>query len=139
MAVEITRVLRSSKHVLDTVAEDVFDGPIIEGWLEAFLASPDALMLVAVEDGLVIGQLAASVNRNPCLPPALHIDNLGVAPDRQREGIGGRLVRQAVAFARRTGCESVWVAADGEDVDAQAFYEAVGFSGRTSVMFENDV
>lgn len=139
MPIEVLRVARDSQSLLDRVADDVFDGPIRTDWLAGYLDAPDMILLVAVDAGLVVGQLAAAVQRNPSLPPTLYLDNLGVAPDRQREGVGRRLIAAARGIGRAHGCETVWVAADADDPGAHAFYEAAGLTGRTAVVFEGEL
>jgi GNAT superfamily N-acetyltransferase len=51
--------------------------------------------------------------------------DVAVAPDRQRRGIGYRLVEEAVDEARRAGCE--WVHVDFEQPLVR-FYSACGFT-----------
>ena len=56
----------------------------------------------AFADGVMIGQLAAMVHRHPDLRPAeLYVDELGVAPRFQRQGIARRLVDAAFASGPR--------------------------------------
>ena len=51
--------------------------------------------------------------------------DVAVIPDRQRQGIGRRLVQEAVEEARRAGCE--WVHVDYE-ARLAGFYSACGFT-----------
>ncbi len=58
MRIEIKRLGRGDAAVLDRVAEDVFDEPINPPRLAAYLAEPGHHMLVAIADGVVVGQVA---------------------------------------------------------------------------------
>ncbi len=58
-----------------------------------------------------------------------------VAPERQRRGIGRRLVDAAIAWARANGYEALLLDTTTEQQAAVAFYEALDFSevGRSTV------
>ena len=109
----------------------------------ALLAHPEALELadravresrtrVATEDGEVVGfaTLAGSDGDGG----QLELEDLFVAPDRMRQGIGRRLVGDAAAIARRRGARRIVVVANPH---ARAFYEDVGFraDGETATEF----
>jgi hypothetical protein len=61
--VEIRRVAGAAS--LAHVAPEVFDGAIDPACLEAYLAEPNHLMLVAIVDGVVVGQCAAVIDGHP--------------------------------------------------------------------------
>jgi predicted N-acetyltransferase YhbS len=76
--------------------------------------------LVAEEDGEVVGhvQLSRAVVGET---PVLALGPVGVAPDRQRRGIGSALLRAALEEARRRGEIAVILLGD------PAFYPRFGF------------
>jgi GNAT superfamily N-acetyltransferase/predicted ester cyclase len=97
---------------------------------EVLLAHPEVLVWsgeeiaggrvrVAVEDRTVVG-FATTVP----VHGGLELEDLFVEPDRMRRGVGRRLVRDVLDFARAEGVEHVWVTANPH---AMAFYTAVGF------------
>ena len=97
---------------------------------EVLLANPEVLVWsgeeiaggrvrVAVEDRTVVG-FATTVP----VHGGLELEDLFVEPDRMRRGVGRRLVRDVLDFARAEGVEHVWVTANPH---AMAFYTAVGF------------
>lgn len=64
---------------------------------------PD-LSLVATDRGAVIGQIMLSyVTLEPSKRQVLELGPMAVAPNRQREGIGSKLVRAALAAADERG------------------------------------
>lgn len=105
------------------VAPDVFDGPVVPERLAAYLASPEHLMVLAISEGVIVGQVAGVVHRHPDLPTELYIDNLGVTPALQRQGIGRRLVEAVVAIGRERGCTEAWVGTELDNLPARALYK----------------
>ncbi len=106
-------------------APDVFDGPMVPERLAAYLAAPDHLMVVAISAGEIVGQVAGVVHRHPDLPTELYIDNLGVTPALQRQGIGRRLVEAVMALGRERGCTEAWVGTEPYNRPAKALYKAL--------------
>ncbi len=124
--VEIRAVGPADAGLFARVAPDVFDGPIVPERLAACLASPEHLMVLALREGEVVGQVAAVIHRHPDLPAELYIDNLGVTPALQRQGIGRRLVETIMTLGRARGCEEAWVGTETDNIAARALYRAMG-------------
>ena len=59
MNVEIRRLYLGDDALVKRIAEDVFDEPVRPDRLSAYLASPGHFMIVALVDGVVVGQCAA--------------------------------------------------------------------------------
>ena len=53
---------------------------------------------------------------------------LAVAPDRQRQGLGRRMVEEAEARLRALGCRKVNLQVRASNTEVVAFYERLGFS-----------
>ncbi len=79
-------------------------------WLEALevmfldrMGQPDHLIVVARDEGRVIGMVTACLQPAPVFlrKPRALIENLVVAPERRREGIGRQLVRAAIDWSER--------------------------------------
>ncbi|MBL8569956.1 MAG: GNAT family N-acetyltransferase [Phreatobacter sp.] len=107
------------------IAPDVFDGPVAPERLAAYLASPEHLMVLAVSDDVIVGQVAGVVHRHPDLPTELYIDNLGVTPALRRQGVGRRLVEAVMALGRERGCSEAWVGTEPDNLPARALYRAL--------------
>jgi ribosomal protein S18 acetylase RimI-like enzyme len=120
------------------VAEDVFDHAIKPDRLAAFAASPLHRMIVAVDQGEVVGQIRGIVHLQPDRAGDLYIDNLGVTEGRQREGIATRLIRELVAWGEGHGCGHSWVATETDNDVAIAFYAAQEFEHQTVAYFGKD-
>jgi len=103
MNIVLRRLTAGDAFVLDSVAEDVFDGPIDAERLAAYLAEPSHVMMVAMAGERVIGQCAAVVHRHPDKATELYIDEIGVAPEFKRKGIAVGCSRACLRWARRWG------------------------------------
>ena len=120
---EIIRLSPDNAGLLDRIAEDVFDEPVRPDRLAAYLADPGHIMLVAVSDGIVIGQCAAIVHRHPDKVTELYIDEVGVSPAFQRKGIARAMVETMLAIGKDLGCGEAWVGTEPDNLPARGLYE----------------
>lgn len=123
MNVEIRRLRPGDDALVMQVAADVFDEPVRPDRLTAYLASPGHFMIVAVADGIVVGQCAAVIHRHPDKVSELYIDEVGVAPPFQRQGIARRMLDAMFALGREHGCKEAWVGTEPDNLAARALYE----------------
>ena len=87
--IEFRRLSPADAAVLADVAEDVFDEAVDTARLAAYLSQPGHHMIVAIHDGVVVGQTAAVVHRHPDKPTELYVDEVGVAAGFRRQGLRG--------------------------------------------------
>jgi ribosomal protein S18 acetylase RimI-like enzyme len=125
MTTDIRLLTRENASLLNEVAPDVFDNPIVPASLEAFLADARHLMLVAVDQGTVIGMASAFEYFHPDKPPQMFLNEVGVTPGHQRRGIGRNLVEAVIAQARKRGCTFVWLGTATDNKPAQACFASV--------------
>ena len=59
MTVELRRLGPDDATVLERVAEDVFDGPVVLALGREFLDDPRHHLIVALDDGVIIGIFAS--------------------------------------------------------------------------------
>lgn len=91
-----------------------------------------AVEFVAVDAGAIVGHIAFSrmaVEADGAPVAALGLAPLAVAPDRQRGGIGGRLIECGLAAANGRGTRIVFVLGDPE------YYGRFGFSAAAAAPF----
>jgi ribosomal protein S18 acetylase RimI-like enzyme len=114
-------------------ARERLEDPLPAPYYEAFASlerDANIALVVAEEAGAVVGCLQL------CILPGLSsqgasrglIEDVRVASDRRGRGIGEQLVTWAVAEARARGCKLVELLTHQTRVDAQRFYERLGFS-----------
>jgi aminoglycoside 6'-N-acetyltransferase I len=124
--------------VLAKVAAEVFDRPLSSPLVAEFLNDPRHHIVVAVESDLVVGFVSAVHYVHPDKPPELWINEVGVAPGFQRQGLGRRLLDRTLALGRELGCANAWVLTDDANVAAMRLYQAAGgvAAAVPAVMFE---
>lgn len=139
MDVTIEIISEENTHLLDAVAEDVFDEAINPDHLARYVQETSHALCVAVADGVVVGQARAIIHRHPDNPPELYIDNVGVTPAYQRRGIARMLVTEIVAMGKALGCADVWVGTEPDNEPAKALYRSLGLEMSNMVMFDGDL
>lgn len=120
--IEVRRLGPGDEAVLDKVAEDVFDKPIRPDRAAAYLREANHLLVVAIADGVVVGQCAAVTHRHPDKVTELYLDEVGVAPTHYRQGIATRMIREMLSWGRERGCEEAWVGTKPDNIAARALY-----------------
>ena len=126
MPIELRLLGPDDAHVLDHVAEDVFDHPVDPRWTRAFLTDTRHHMVVALDDGCVVGMISAVDYVHPDKAPQLWINEVGVAPSHQRHGIGRRLLDAMLEHGRALGCTEAWLGTEETNVAARRLYESTG-------------
>lgn len=93
--------------------------------LAARLGSPTRLALVTQEDGssALAGFLVARH-----LPPEWELENIVVAPQVRRLGIGRELMEALLIQARQTNGTAIFLEARESNVAARRLYEKLGFT-----------
>ena len=127
MTIEVRMLGENDASVLGRVHPDVFDSPVMPGLVREFLRDPRHHIAVAVdEDGKVVGMATGFHYIHPDKPAQLFVNEVGVADDFQRQGIGLRLIHELLAHGRRIGCSEGWVATETDNKAARALYRAAG-------------
>ena len=132
------RVLGSHEaHILDNVADEVFDNAVDPRWCAEFFADPRHHLAVAIDDGVVVGMASGVHYVHPDKAPEMWINEVGVAPTHEGRGIGRQLVRTLVAHGESLGCREAWVLTSPDNAPAQRMYRAAGGEAgdELSVMF----
>lgn len=126
MPVTIRLLGSEDEAVLQCVAPDVFDGSVDARWSAEFLADPRHHLAVAIDGGRVVGMASAIHYIHPDKPPELWVNEVGVAPTHQGQGIGRRLLAALLAHARTLGCREAWVLTEAGNTEARRMYAAAG-------------
>jgi len=124
---EIKRLGPTDVDVLTHVAADVFDDPIVTSSAQEFLNDPRHHLVVALDGDLVVGFVSGVIYLHPDKPaPELWINEIGVTPTHQRQGIGKMLLQSILKDARQSGCAEAWVLTERGNTAAMAMYTSVG-------------
>jgi ribosomal protein S18 acetylase RimI-like enzyme len=137
--IEIRVVSAGDTALFARIADDVFDAPVRPDRLAAYLAAPDHHLVVAIHDGVIVGQVAAVIHRHPDKANELYIDEAGVAPPFQRRGLARAMLKATFALGKQLGCEEAWVGTEPDNVPARGLYEQQGAEPVAIVMYEYDL
>jgi aminoglycoside 6'-N-acetyltransferase I len=113
-------------RVLAAVAAEVFDHEVAPARVREFLADPRHHIVVALDEGLVVGFASGVHYIHPDKPPELWINEVAVAPTHHRRGIGREVVEGLLDVGRALGCVEAWVLTENDNQAAIGLYEAVG-------------
>lgn len=100
------------------------------GFLGGQLKRKDAVVLVADEDGVVIGYAYGALEGPDWLTlrgPAGVIYDLMVDPGHRRQGVGRRLLEAAIAALERLGAPQVMLETAAPNAVAQKLFSGAGF------------
>jgi ribosomal protein S18 acetylase RimI-like enzyme len=126
MTLEIRFLRAGDEHILNHVADGVFDGPVDDALRSEFLRDPRHHLAVGIADGLVVGFASAVHYVHPDKPPQLWINEVAVAPSHQRKGIAKRVLSALMGLGRELGCSEAWVLTDEPNTAARALYKSAG-------------
>lgn len=125
MEFDIHLLTSANSELLNRIGPKVFDNPIDAFQLRAFIDDARHVMLLAVDDGTVVGMASAVEYFHPDKQPQLWINEVGVASTHRRQGIGRRLVEALVRIAEERVCIFAWLGTDVENIAAQACFKSV--------------
>jgi len=121
------RILGSSDAtVLRNVASGVFDHDLNPALVAEFLRDERHHLAVAIEDGAVIGFASGVHYVHPDKPAELWINEVGVAPDHHRRGVGKAIIEALLQHAKALGCHEAWVLTDRTNHAAMRLYASTG-------------
>lgn len=139
MSFEIRRVGPADAGLFDKIAPEVFDEPVCADRLAAYLADPGHHMIIALNNGKVVGQCAAVIHRHPDKVPELFIDEVGTALGYRRQGIARTMMEAMLRWGRELGCGEYWVGTEPENAPARALYLGFGLPEQETIIYEGDL
>lgn len=96
-------------------------------YLDALIARPDFIPLVAIDNSVVVGGLAAYVlQKFEQERSEIYIYDLAVLESHRRQGIATGLINKLREIAREIGAWVIYVQADPPDEPAVKLYESMG-------------
>ena len=122
-------------HVLENVADDVFDHAVEPRLAMEFLSDPRHHIVVAIDDGVVVGMVTAVHYVHPDKLPQLFLNELGVAGSHRRRGIARRLMNEMLEHAGSLGCTEAWVGTETDNIAARSLYETLSNAEEQFVLY----
>lgn len=112
---------------IGVLEDELFSDSWTRGMFAEELQAPGRVWLVAERAGEIVGYGGIAL-----LVDQAHVMNLAVAPDAQRQGVGGVLLGSLEAHAMALGAEALTLEVRERNAPAIALYRAYGFteSGR---------
>ncbi len=103
-------------------------GPYLDAF-DAIDADPSELLVTADRNGAVVGTFQLSFLPGLARRGATRaqIEAVRVREDHRGSGLGGAMIRWAIAEAQQRGCALIQLTSDERRVDAHRFYERLGF------------
>lgn len=102
----------------------------VTGWVVEALeraAEPGRFVLVAEEDGAVLGFASGEERRHWSGDPELYVGELVVDPQYEGRGVGRALIDAVVDHARHEGLTTITLDTGAANNNARAFYKRLGF------------
>lgn len=92
-------------------------------------ADPNNLVIVAEDDGRVIGCLQVTFIANLSFEGGKRalIEAVRIADSHQGQGLGRAIIEHAIGLARERNCRMVQLTSNTQRPDALKFYEQIGF------------
>ena len=124
--------------LLMNVADDVFDNPVKASFAREFLEDPRHHIVVAIADNMIVGFASAVHYIHPDKPNELWVNEVGVSPPYQQQGIGKAIMKGILRLGRELGCKNAWVLTDRNNEAANHLYKSAGgqISEEDTVMYE---
>jgi ribosomal protein S18 acetylase RimI-like enzyme len=108
-------------------AGHLFDDPLVESSLDAFLADDRHHLLIAYVDDQPAGFVSGVELFHPDKPkPEMFLYELGVDEAFRGRGVATALVGRLVGFSRERGCGTMFTLADEDNEAAKATYRKAG-------------
>lgn len=110
-----------------------------EEYYNGILSDPEAICLVAQQDGKPVGYIAGRGKKVSYRKSKYYeIENMGVIEDSRRKGIGKMLVDEFVKKAKEKGFQRLYVNAYDQNAKAIAFYKSCAFT-EIDISFEKEL
>jgi ribosomal protein S18 acetylase RimI-like enzyme len=136
----VARAKETSRDEVEGFAS-VFDEPIRPSNLVRFLDDDRHHLLLGYLDKRPAGFVTATEVFHPDKEPELFLNEIGVADEARRHGVGRALIEALTILGRERGCAAIWVLTDEDNEPAMQLYGHTGgrWDGRRQVMFEYDL
>ena len=131
------RLLSAADEALVLSAAGLFDFSPMSDETRAFLSSDREFLWFAMANVQPVGFVSATSILHPDKSPHLFVNELAVHNNWRRRGVATKLMETVVAYGRENALWPIWLAAEGDDRNAQEFYRSLSdLSERGAIVFE---
>lgn len=103
--------------------------------LAAIVADPNTHLLIAEQDGTIVGSLTLIIFRSPTGVRA-RIEDVVVAEAARGTGLGRRLTDAAIERSREIGAKAIGLTSRPSRQAANGLYQSMGFEQRNTNVYE---
>ncbi|MAE70781.1 MAG: ribosomal-protein-alanine N-acetyltransferase [Gemmatimonadetes bacterium] len=118
----IRKATRADLPLLLALERAIFPDPWPPSMFEGEIEWGGVLVAGGVETAEIVGFVVAVFERN-----RVHIANLAVARDHRRQGLGRRLLDEAIDAGGCKGARAAWLEVRASNAAARELYTAAGF------------
>ncbi|MEM1107634.1 MAG: GNAT family N-acetyltransferase [Planctomycetota bacterium] len=135
--------LNAEVHALHVDAKPEFFQPAAPNSMSDLfaerLSSENSMLWVAQDDQETVGYLVAIIKQRPAnaFSPArrwFDIEEIGVASDQRRQGIGNRLIETTIASAKQLGIDDIELTVWAFNGAARQAFQRMGFTAQNTRM-----
>ncbi len=126
MVIEVRVLGPGEETVLQNATPNVFDHPVDPRLAAEFLRDGRHHLAVALDGEAVVGFASGVTYLHPDKPLELWINEVAVASNYRRQGIGARVIQALMGTGRELGCHAAWVLTDRSNAPANRLYQSVG-------------
>ena len=120
----VRRLMAGDEKILEEALRRFGEGHAVDA--SRFLATPGAVIFLAEEDGVPVGQIYGHTLVHPDGETTMLMYAVAVVEGALRRGHGKRLVDAFIEHARSAGHTEVWVLTDERNRAALSLYAAAG-------------
>jgi aminoglycoside 6'-N-acetyltransferase I len=135
MSIEIRLLASGDEPLLDRVADDVFDNRVEAKWTRRFFDAANHHIVVAIDDGVVVGMTTAVDYVHPDKAPQLWINEVGVGTSHRGRGIAKQMLERMLALGRELECTEAWLGTEATNEPARRLYAGAGGSAEPFILY----
>lgn len=126
--IRIREVTSKDLDIVYSIDKESFKDPYPLAFIEFLYHADRRTFLVAEKDGMVVGYIIASPEKD-----LGHIIAIAIKPSERRKNIGRTMMEAVLKILRSVGVSSVRLEVRLSNIEAQRFYEALGFQRSHSI------
>ena len=135
---DIVWIDAANRGLLDNVAEGVFDKTVQPEFVDAYVENRMNWLVVAVVDGLVVGQCMAVVMQTPDKGSEIFLNEIGTGEEWRRKGIADSLMTALFQRADETGIGEIWLGTEPDNKPARGLYKKHAATEEDAVIYYLD-
>ena len=120
--------------MLDRIRPGTFDSEIDPARAWAFLATRVNELVVALDQGEVVGFVSGTVLMHPDKPTAFFVNEIGVHEDIRGQGLAHRLLKRISELALERGCVEIWAATEADNIPARGLFRKMSADEQDGVV-----